>query len=53
MAKLKVNNIKSASLDVKVNNITPSSAESFIKDLSGNELKITGGCGTSHDYELL
>ncbi len=44
MAKLKVNDIKSASADIKVNNITPSGAESFIKDLSDNELKLHGGC---------
>ena len=44
MAKLKVNDIKSFSADVKVKNITPSGAESFIKDLSDNELKLSGGC---------
>ena len=47
MAKLKVN-------DIKVNNLTPSGAESFIKDLSDNELKIAGGCnGDNTHYELL
>lgn len=53
MSKLKLNDLKSASADIKVNNITPSGAESFIKELSENELKITGGCGVTHRFFYL
>ena len=55
MTNIKVNDIKSASADNKVNDIKLAGAElfedaeSFINDLSDNELELAGGCGNKEE----